>query len=390
MIMLVFGQKIFNTIAFLLPVDKRKIAFINYYGKGYGDNPKYIAQYIINHKNDFNLVWLVRGLKSIEPGNFPESIRLVEYYSFNALFELATAGIWIDNCRKDFYPSKKRSQIYIQTWHGGLTPLKKVEQDAHDLSRYYVRKAKKDSKMADYIVSGCKERTGLIKSSFWYDHAILEAMEPRCDIFFTKENSLKDTILRKYDLPNDCYLILYAPTFRNANFENDISCYCLDMEKIIRGFSGYFHTDKVTILFRMHPNVAGLFDANIFPWYIKNVSGLPDMQELLFISDALITDYSDVQFYFALMKKPVFLFTPDLEQYMAAERWFYHDFTELPFPLAKTNDELCDNIRFFDLSKYLENITVFMKKQNYILDRKASDEIYALILQYSHGDALRS
>jgi CDP-glycerol glycerophosphotransferase len=134
---------------------------------------------------------------------------------------------------------------------------------------------------------------------------------------------------------------------------------------------------------RLHPNVTGLFDDKEFPCFVKNVSHVPDMQELLFVSDVLITDYSDVQFYFILMKKPVFLFAPDLEQYTTNERGLYHNFDELPFPLGKTNAELCKKIDSFNPQKYKEKIIHFMCEQNYILDGHASKKIYEIIVQHA-------
>jgi CDP-glycerol glycerophosphotransferase len=381
--MLMIGQIIFNIVSFFLPVNKKKIIFVNSQGKGYGDNPKYIAQYFIDHGNNFILVWLIKGLKSFKADTFPQSIRLVEYYSFYALYELATAGIWIDNYRKFFYPPKKRNQLYIQTWHGGLTPIKKVEKEAVGLSKFYIKYAKKDSKIADYILSGCKERTELIRRAFWFNNTILQIGEPRADILLCQDESQKDSIRIKYSIPNNDLLVLYAPTFRKSNYDNDVSCYSLDFEKVLQSFRRYYYSRNITILIRLHPNIANLFNGKEFPCFVKNVSHLHDMQELLFVSDVLITDYSDVQFYFMLMKKPVFLFTPDLEQYVTSERGLYHDFTELPFPHGKTNAELCTNIERFNNQLYKDGIGNFMREQNYILDGQSSMKIHELILQYS-------
>jgi len=313
----------------------------------------------------------------------------VEYFSFAALYELATAGTWIDNHRKDFYPAKKKAQVYIQTWHGGLTPIKKMEKDAIDtLNRDYIKLAKKDSEIADYMLSGCRERTALIKRAFWYNHAILEIGEPRADILLSGDTGLKNTIAHKYGLVDDGRLILYAPTFRQSNFvdKNDVACYALDYEKTAGSFVDYFHGEKVTILLRMHPNVTALFDGAALPAFVKNVSHVSDMQELLLAADALITDYSDTQFYFALMKKPVFLLALDYDQYLARERGLYHDFAELPFPLAKTNDELRDNIRAFGLPAYQAAVERFMREQGFILTGQASKVVYELVATASGAD----
>ena len=63
----------------------------------------------------YDLVWLVRSVtKEKEKNVFPEQIRLVGYGSKQALKELASAKIWIDNQRKNYFLKrikKKRGAI---------------------------------------------------------------------------------------------------------------------------------------------------------------------------------------------------------------------------------------------------------------------------------------
>lgn len=71
----------------------------------------------------------------------PEGVRPVEYRSVASVKELQTAAVWIDNARKN-YGTKRKGQLYIQTWHGG-PGVKRIEKDvASELGERYVRKAK--------------------------------------------------------------------------------------------------------------------------------------------------------------------------------------------------------------------------------------------------------
>jgi CDP-glycerol glycerophosphotransferase len=372
------GIKLFDLISWIFPVNQKKIVFINFNGGGYGDNPKYIAQYIIEHDGDFELVWLIGTAELTKTGNFPKKIRFVKIYSYRALYELSTAGTWINNVRSSFFPTKKKKQIYIQTWHGGLWPLKKMEKDNVFLNKSYIKKAKKDSDLTDYIISGCKERTELFKRAFWFDHVtVLEIGIPRCDILLMPEpESTNLNIIEKYKFPEDTLVVLYAPTFRPET--DDLFCYELDFGKIREAFLQYFRRDKVALLLRMHPNVTHLFDNIKLPDFVRNVSSLPDMQELLLVADVLITDYSDTSLEFMLMKKPVFLFALDYDDYIN-KVGFYHNFDELPFPLAKSNKELIENIKMFDLGNYKKRISLFMKEKYFFIDGNASKRVYELI-----------
>ena len=64
-----------------LPIKRDKIVFCNFSGRGYGDNPKYIAEEIHKLKLNVDMVWLCADAKSI----FPEYIRPVKMWSLQHL-----------------------------------------------------------------------------------------------------------------------------------------------------------------------------------------------------------------------------------------------------------------------------------------------------------------
>ena len=92
-----------------------------------------------------------------------------------------------------------------------------------------------------------------------------------------------------------------------------------------------------------------------------NVTDYPDMQELLCASDVLITDYSSCMGDMALMRKPIFLYTPDLDEYIK-DRGFYWDIHSLPFPIAGTEEEFLQNIENFDLPDYIKGVESYFLK----------------------------
>ena len=69
------------------------------------------------------------------------------------------------------------------------------------------------------------------------------------------------------------------------------------------------------------------------------------MNDLLAAADVLVTDYSSVIFEFALLRRPVVFFTPDLDEY-AASRAFYRPFEEYAIgPVVRDAAGLADAIR---------------------------------------------
>lgn len=350
--------KIYDFFSLHDRVNPKKIVFSNYYGSGYGDNPKYIAEYIMDNNLDYQLYWLVDNSKK-QSSTLPKNIKQISYFSFNAMRELSTAAIWIDNCRKSFFPKKKKNQIYIQTWHGSL-PIKKIEADAPNLPERYVDFAKKDSRVIDVILSGSEFKSNIYKTRFWYDGLILNIGTPRSDIFFNKDKiAFADNKVRKYfEIDSNTRVLLYAPTFRKSY---SLEIYKLNYDKILQNVKAIY-PDDWCIITRLHPNLQKYSEDLQLPANVINATLYPDMQELLCVSDIVISDYSGLMFDFYLMNKPVFLYCPDLIEYRLQDRDLYFDIEELPFPLANNLNELISNIINFSNDKYRNDIGLFKRK----------------------------
>ena len=140
-------EMLFQFLA-IFPVREKKIVFDNFGGRGYGCDPKYIAEELLKRNESLDLVWLTKDIKC----ELPEGIRPVRYGSIRAMYELATAKVWIDNIKNAIRLPKKRNQYYIQTWHSSLG-LKRNEQDAEFLKKTYVRRAKRDAAVTDLMYS---------------------------------------------------------------------------------------------------------------------------------------------------------------------------------------------------------------------------------------------
>ena len=87
----------------IFPVDPNKIIFDNYHGIGYGDNSKAIAERFACIDNK-KLFWLCNG----DYHSFPPFIHPIKEGSICSYYHIATAGIWVDNCRKESYFEKRK------------------------------------------------------------------------------------------------------------------------------------------------------------------------------------------------------------------------------------------------------------------------------------------
>jgi CDP-glycerol glycerophosphotransferase len=360
---------------FVFPIQKDKIFIINFNGKGYGDNLKYIVEEIMKRKLKYDIVWSVSNKFR---KNFPDSIRLARFNSIRSIYEAVTAKIWIDNTRKQPYVRKRKNQFYIQTWHGQILDTKKVEKDIENkLSSYYIKQAKRDSKLIDIILSDSSVCTEKYKRAFWYNGEIFESGFPKNDILINKPKNITEKVYNYFNLEQGrVKIVLYAPTFRN-NFDANI--YDLDYESVLNVLRDKTNENWL-FLVRLHPNIAEKSTCLNYNNHVLNASLYDDMQELLLVSNILITDYSGAMFDFLLMRKPVFLYVNDYKNYVE-ERDFYVDLFSLPFPCALNSSVLTEKIALFDHEVYREAVDRLIRQIDVFEDGKASQRVVDRIVE---------
>lgn len=357
-----------------LPKKKNKIVIKSFYGRGYGNNSKYIVESLLESNRTLEIIWLVTK-KGREKSIFPYGVKPVIDNRIIEAYHLATAKVWIDDCRKIRPVYKSRDQLYLQTWHSPLR-LKKIEKDAEGmLSTNYVKAAKRDSKNIDLMISGCQFSHNIYRNSFWYEGPIKKTGTPRCGVFFKENKDLEYKVKQYFQIPTNSTLILYAPTFRKESTD----AYSFDYEKVVSAFSNKLNS-KCYLLVRLHPNVAAHSDSIKFSKNVINATYYDDMQELLCASEVLITDYSSSMFDMAIGRKKCFLYAPDIQKYLEKERSLYFDLTDLPFPLASNIEELVSLIGTFNEEDYLKKLEEFLVKIGNYEDGKASERIAKLLL----------
>lgn len=352
-------------------IKNNKIVFDNFNGKGYGCNPKYIAEEIIRQNLNYDMVWLVNDLDT----PMPDKIRKVKYGTMKAKKELATAKVWIDNVRNYKGVKKKKNQFYIQTWHGTIGS-KKVEGEVEkQLSTEYVKDAKNDGKITDLMITDNSFQANLFRKYFWYHGRIIEDGIPRNDILTDCPNEIKDKVYQYFDIEKDKKLVLYAPTFReHLNLENYRFDYHKCCSKLGERFGGEF-----VMLLRLHPNVAQYGSLLEYDEKVINASDYLDAQELLAVCDIGITDYSGVAYDMSRINKPVFLICKDLDEFTLNERKLLFNYNELPFIIAKTEKELFENIKNYSAEQQNKEWKKFYKKINMVNSNHSSKDIVEII-----------
>lgn len=366
-------KKIMIKFVTFFPINNKKVIFDNFGGRGFGDDPKYIAQELLKRNKGIKMIWVTSDMST----DIPKGIKKVKYGTIRASYHWATSKVWVDNIKNTLRVDKKKGQYYIQTWHSTLG-FKMNEQDADDLPKTYVSRAIHDAKQTDLMYSNNDFRLDKYRNRYWYSGEVIKCDVPRMSILHTSDDELKQSISRIIGFNKSKKILLYAPTFRKTFRKED---YKLEYKKLLDTVNQVFDGEFI-ILMRLHPNAAHLEDElNLSEDNVFSASQYPDMQELLAISDVLITDYSGCMFDFSFVNKPVFLYANDLDRYLKKERKLYFSLSEVPFNFANNYEELYSNLLNFNNEKYLKDVSKFKTNIGYQDQGKGSQVIADKIMQ---------
>ncbi|WP_395549023.1 MULTISPECIES: CDP-glycerol glycerophosphotransferase family protein [unclassified Lacrimispora] len=372
-------------LLWIFPVCKKKIVFTTFEGDGgYCCNPRYVAEALLRKDENFELVWLVNDIEK----QFPQGIRKIKNTFWNRAYHLATAKVWVDNSRKAYGTRKRKSQLYIQVWHAaiGFKPLGLFRGNLFPKMAYLV--SEHDSKLADYVISNSEWCTKLIPDQLIYTGRIIKTGSPRCDIFLTRREEVYRELRKRYEIPQDARIALFAPTFRGGSQKGNRQVFVeeptLDFARMINVMEQKFGGTWFVFL-RLHPQLAAQLEQFPLKNAIANmidVSQADDMNELAAASDVLITDYSSSVFDVINMYMPVFIYADDLEEYVRERGQLMWDMYSLPFSVARDNNELVKNIASFDADEYKKRVDDFSKENEVLEDGRASERVVGVIERF--------
>lgn len=373
-----------------LPIEENLVVFESFMGKNCSCSPKalYLAMLHDEAYKDFQFIWVINNVKSHAYLNKNRNTKVVKRLSPEFHKAMAQAKYLIFNSGIPAYISLKKEQIYVQTWHG--TPLKrlgcdiKIDGSASFNQKEIYKQYRTNGKRFTYLLSPSAFTTKKLSSAFDLSEKrkkeiIVEEGYPRNDALFQFTREQIEQIKKKLKIPEEKKIVLYAPTFRDNNFEFAYGFkYDGGMDfDLLKEQLG----EDIVVLFRAHLQIADKFDFSKYKDFIYNVSKYNDINDLYIISDLLITDYSSVFFDYANLKRPIIFYMYDLEQYQNEIRDFYLDLSELPGPIIKEQTELVDQMReLLEQFEYTEKYQKFNEKFNYLDSSNCSNKVLQKII----------
>ena len=210
------------------------------------------------------------------------------------------------------------------------------------------------------------------------DKNIIATGVPRTDIFFDKAyaEKIKTEFYNRYPTLKSKKIALFAPTFRgNGKNTAFYPTERFNPEQFVDNTKGDY-----AVVIKLHPFCKEKYAINEkYKGVIIDLSAEDELNDLLFVSDLLITDYSSAVFEATLLNIPMLLYAYDLEEY-TAERDFYYEFKSfVPGKIVKTQAELIDAVNKGDFEK--EKIPAFRDKFFTDTDGKSSQRVADKIIE---------
>ncbi|WP_367365376.1 CDP-glycerol glycerophosphotransferase family protein [Pediococcus parvulus] len=332
----------FFLMHFFIKVDDNLVLFTSFSGRNFNDSPKTIFEALRQDKEfeNFRYVW---GFKKYKENFKWDQVKTSTWSYFITLIR---AKYWISNSSIDqLVPINSKKHVYINTWHG--VPLKflgKDEKRENFLTKNWYQKVQFD----------------LLLSSGEYDNKLFHRIFPSCkNIQITglprniclsdasnKQKAL-EYVSKKITFDKQKKTILYAPTFRAKSINNRGVMTLPFSKKALKRLS-----EQYNFLVRPHYFVEKIVPVNS----ITDVREL-DLNNLMQVSDILITDYSSIMFDYLNLNKPIILYTYDMYDYIKNNGTYINP-NEIGFPVVDSSEDLIIKIQEVLKQEYNQTVKI--------------------------------
>ena len=302
-------------------------------------------------------------------------MRFRDLYMFSKLYATSAVVLIDDFYELTSFVEKKEEVKLVQVWHAcgafktfGFSRLGKPggPRQTNKNHRSYDRAIVSSSEIRRFYAEGFGipienvVATGIPRTDMFFNDAIKE--KKRLEIY-ESHPELKDK-----------KIIMFAPTFRgNGRLTGNYPMEKFDLEKVCESIG-----KEYVILVKMHPFVNNpVVIPEKYKDRIYDFSENSELNDLLIITDLLITDYSSAVFEASLLDIPMLFYAYDLSEYIATRDFYYEYEPFLPGKLVQTLPELITAINENDFET--EKIAAFKNRFFDHLDGKSSERVADMI-----------
>lgn len=358
-----------NTIARLTPIKKNQVVFLSNRRDDLTGNFEFVNKYLDSVPElDRRYVLDSHEVKQMRISSL---IRMAWYFG-NAKVILVD-----DYCELFFRMPRRKDTYLIQLWHA-CGAFKTFGCSRMGRPGGQTQKSP-NHRNYDYALVSSKNIAKFYAEGFGISEDKVAATGiPRTDVFFDKEYKEKVTneFYEKYPKLKDKKILLFAPTFRgNGKLSGYYPVDRLDVNKLYEDLG-----KEYAIIVKHHPFVNNRSHIRKkYQDYIIDLSANSELNDLLFVTDVLITDYSSVVFEASLMDIPMVMYAYDLDRYISS-RGFYYEYEDMaPGKIVRTYSDLVNCIETQDFEN--EKLQEFKKRFFDDLDGRSTVRAGELIVE---------
>jgi len=363
-------------------------------GQIFSGNLWYFYEYVKENHKDIKTICFA-NTKELQQKVLKHNGQTCAVNTFKSFLAALKAGVCIFQYEmaSDLVNFSRRGTYKINLWHGG--GIKKIYYGSRKMKELMENKPIKrriidrlcgyiKREEYDFIAYKADIFHNIMVGAFNNKNVYLTG-NARDDLFFKKID--QHNILEKYQLEEikDKIIITYLPTFRD-NTKSDID-YCIFKNNM--AVLKKLKDNNIVILQKNHPGTLLKYPSSAKIKKIQNIYNLSndiDTQELFYITDIFITDYSGCYFDFLHTLRPIIFYPYDLKKYLTHDRELYFDYNDdLVTPGLKVYNE--DDL-YLAIEKYLNNPKLDLEKRKKSLkyfqkysDGQASKRVYEAIIE---------
>lgn len=315
------------------PLLQDLVVYAAYWYTNYSCNPRAIYEKARELAPWLEGVWVVNPDKV---DVVPDGVRYVVAGTRDYYRVMARAAYLVNNVNFPNDIVKRPGQVHLQTHHG--TPVKTMGLDLVDApygrKRMNFQRLMKRVARWDYSVSQNGFTTIQWERAYPGVYESLETGYPRNDVLASATPAEVARIREALGIRPEQTAVLYTPTHREYHqgyvpqLDPERLADKLGPDYVLLMRTHYFYDAATT-------GVAG-------SGRVLDVAAHPRIEDLYLAADLLVTDYSSVMFDYAVLNRPIVIYTPDWEEYRSLRGTYVDLMATPPGAVATTEAELAE------------------------------------------------
>ena len=353
----------------LLPTNKNKVLFLSRQSNTPTEDFMFLEARLRELKPELKTVMITKRADKSFSDLFVFALQ-----TLGSMFHLATASVCVLD---SYWPAvsmlkHKDSLAVIQIWHA-MGKIKKSGYQSLDKGLGRSSMIAHEMRMHrnyDVIIAGGKAFNPFYCASFGVDESVLYNVGlPRMDMLRENTEKCRRQFYDAYPELEGKKIVLYAPTFRKGQI--------FDPKAIVDAFD---FNGRQQLIIKRHPNQR-LNEENL--GQAMTCDEVPT-STVLSVCDCVITDYSAITIEAAILKKPVYFYLFDYEDYLSRNGLNVLLSDEFPDSVFTSPDKLFDSIEngTYDFDNYRRFCEKYLPAQS----GRATDKIAALIIDCMEKD----